>query len=97
VERIADEFRAIEQGRVSSDKIVEIEGDIPVGMKMKLGDFAEAISTRVWESVGQVNWRKFEDARTFVRGLGLKSFTEWGEYSKSGKRPNDIPGNPYKI
>ena len=32
-ERIADEFRAIEQGRVPSGKIVEIEGDIPVGMK----------------------------------------------------------------
>src|SRR5258708_20117973 len=44
-ERIADEFRAIEQGRVASGKIVEIDGDIPVGMKMKLGDFAEAIST----------------------------------------------------
>src|SRR5258708_5323492 len=65
-ERIADEFRAIEQGRVSSGKIVEIEGDIPVGMKMRLGDFAEAISTRVWTSVGRANWRKFEDARDFV-------------------------------
>src|SRR5262249_12680843 len=46
-ERIADEFRAIEQGRVSSGKIVEIDGDIPVGMKMKLSDFAETISTRI--------------------------------------------------
>ena len=72
-ERIADEFRAIEKGRISSGKIVEIEGDVPVGMKMKLGDFAEAISTRIWESVGRANWRKFEDARGFVRGLGLKS------------------------
>ena len=64
-ERIADEFRAIERGRISSGKIVEIEGDVPVGMKMKLGDFAEAISTRIWESVGRANWRKFEDARAF--------------------------------
>ena len=78
-ERIADEFRAIEKGRISSGKIVEIEGDIPVGMKMKLGDFAEAISTRIWESVGRANWRNFEDAREFVRGLGLKSRTEWHE------------------
>src|SRR4029077_7151689 len=84
--RIADEFRAIERGRVSSGKIVEIEGDIPVGMKMKLGDFAEAISTRVWESVGRANWRKFEDARTFARSLGLKSRTEWGAYVTSGKK-----------
>ncbi|MBR1237868.1 DEAD/DEAH box helicase family protein [Bradyrhizobium sp. AUGA SZCCT0182] len=72
-ERIADEFRAIEQGRVYSGKIVEIEGDIPAGMKMKLGDFADAISTRVWENVGRANWRKFEDARQFVQGLNLQS------------------------
>jgi hypothetical protein len=38
---------------------------------MKLGDFAETISTRIWESVGRANWRKFKDARAFVRGLGL--------------------------
>jgi predicted helicase len=93
-ERIADEFRAIEQGRVSSGKIVEIEGDIPAGMKMKLGDFAEAISTRVWESIGRANWRKFEDARVFARGLGLKSVIEWQEYCQSGKKPADIPTKP---
>jgi predicted helicase len=94
-ERIADEFRAIEQGRVSNGKIVEMEGDIPVGMKMKLGDFAEAISTRIWESVGRANWRNFEDARAFVRGLGLKSHLEWSAYCKSGKKPYDIPAAPH--
>jgi hypothetical protein len=97
-ERIADEFRAIEQGRVSSGKIVEIEGDIPLGMKMKFDDFAEAISTRVWESVGRVNWRRFEDARRFTRGLvGVKSQIEWQDYCASGKRPSDIPANPQKV
>jgi predicted helicase len=44
-ERIADEFRAIEKGRISSGKIVEIDGDVPVGLKVKLGDFAEAFDT----------------------------------------------------
>ena len=96
-ERIAEEFRAIEKGRISSGKIVEIEGDIPVGMKMKLGDFAEAISTRIWESVGRANWRKFEDARAFVRNLGLKSGAEWLDYCKSGKKPADIPADPDQI
>jgi superfamily II DNA or RNA helicase len=90
-ERIADEFRTIERGRISSGKIVEIEGDIPAGMKMKLDDFAEAISTKVWESVGRANWRKFEDARAFVHGLGLKSHKRWVDYCKSGKKPDDIP------
>jgi len=93
-ERIADEFRAIERGRISSGKIVEIEGDVPVGMKIKLNDFAEAISTRVWESVGRANWRKFEDARAFVSGLGLKSEHEWRAYCRSDRKPADIPGKP---
>jgi predicted helicase len=96
-ERIADEFRAIERGHISRGQIVEIEGDIPVGMKMKLGDFADAISTRVWESVGRANWRSFEDAREFVRRLHLKSQVEWFDYCKSDQKPNDIPGSPQHI
>jgi superfamily II DNA or RNA helicase len=103
-ERIADEFRAIVQGRVSSGKIIEIEGDIPVGMKMKLGDFAEAISTRLWQSVGRANWRKFDDAREFVRALGLNSHVEWWQWTTGRlRRPNlpdlppDIPAGPDSV
>src|SRR5262249_418683 len=93
-ERIAEEFRAIEKGRVSSGKIVEIEGDVPVGMKIKLGDFAEGISTRLWERVGRANWSAFDDARAFVRSLGLKSWADWAAYCRSGKKPSDIPAAP---
>jgi hypothetical protein len=93
-ERIADEFRAIEIGRTSNGKIVEIEGDVPVGMKMVLSDFVEAIRTRVWEVVGRANWKVFRDARAFVRDLGLNSTIEWHEYCQSGKKPADIPSNP---
>jgi hypothetical protein len=96
-ERIADEFRAIESGRMPSAKIVEIEGDVPVGIKLKFSDFAEVISTRLWESVGKANWRFFTDARAFVRSLGLKSRTEWDAYRKSARRPFDIPTNPNAV
>jgi hypothetical protein len=96
-ERIADEFRAIENGRVPSGKIVEIEGDVPVGMKIELGDFADAISTRIWDSVGRANWRSFEEARTFARNLGLRSGKQWTDYCQSGKKPVDIPSSPEHI
>jgi superfamily II DNA or RNA helicase len=36
----------------------------------------------------------FEDAREFVVALDLKGNKEWREYSASGKRPDNIPGNP---
>jgi integrase-like protein len=96
-ERIAEEFRGIEKGRIPSGKIVEIEGDVPVGMKIKLGEFAEAISTRLWQSVGRANWRRFDDAHAFVRDLDLKSAAEWYDYCKSGKKPADIPTAPDQI
>ncbi|XRB10847.1 hypothetical protein RI054_01g06610 [Pseudoscourfieldia marina] len=40
------------------------------------------------------SFRSFEDARAFVRTLGLKSWEEWKAWSSSGKRPHDIPGAP---
>lgn len=39
----------------------------------------------------------FEQAREFVRTLGLKSWTEWGEYRKSDKKPKNIPSAPDEI
>jgi hypothetical protein len=83
--------------RRPTGKIVEIGGDVPVGMHMSLGRFAEAISTRIWESVGRANWRPFEDARAFTRGLDLKSQSEWFDYCKSGKKPPDIPSAPQYV
>jgi len=93
-ERIADEFRVIEKGRLPSGKIIEIEGDVPLGMKIKVGDFAEAISTRLWQSVSGANWRTFEAARGFVHALGLESRTAWRDYCESGNKRADIPFNP---
>jgi superfamily II DNA or RNA helicase len=96
-ERIAAEFRAIERGRMTRGEIIKIEGDVPVGMKIKLGDFAEAISTRIWDSVGRANWRRFDDASLFVRRLGLKSHRQWLDYCGSGKKPEDIPNAPNTV
>jgi predicted helicase len=93
-ERIADEFRAIERGRVSSGKIVEIEGDVPVGVQMSLNDFASAISTRLWQSVGRRNLRSFDEAREFVHTLGLTTSIQWWAYADTDKRPPDIPVVP---
>ena len=42
-------------------------------------------------------FRDFEDAREFVRKLGLKNKKEWQEYCKSGNKPDDIPSNPWDV
>jgi hypothetical protein len=52
-----------------------------------------------WLDTGRVargQYRSFKKARAYVRGLGLKSFTQWRVYCKSGKKPADIAANPQK-
>ena len=103
-ERIADEFRLLEHGRKPTGKIVQIEGDVPVGMKIELDEFAAAISTRLWDSVGRANWRPFSEAREFARKLALSSHVEWwkwttGTLRRNGlmEKPADIPAGPERV
>ena len=42
-------------------------------------------------------FKDFESARDFVRKLKLKSKEEWIEYCKSGKKPDDIPSDPWDV
>ena len=58
---------------------------------MSFGDFLGYADGKVASS-----FRSFEDARKYVRTLGLKSFTEWTAWSSSGARPYDIPSTPHK-
>ena len=92
--RIVDELRAIHHGRNAKGKIIKIDGKVPVGMRMSLDRFADAITLKMWESVARVNWRSFEEARAFVQNLKLKSTEYWDAYSSSGHRPKDIPSSP---
>jgi hypothetical protein len=55
-----------------------------------------------WLGTGTVatylrKYKPFEQARAFVRGLGLKSQSEWIDYTKSGKKPDDIPASPVDV
>jgi len=54
-----------------------------------------------WLGTGRIapqnmQFRTFEEAREFVRSLGLKTIGEWRKYCKSGKKPVDIPADPWK-
>jgi hypothetical protein len=42
-------------------------------------------------------WRSFEEARDYMRSLGLKKSSEWIAFCKSGKKPKDIPYQPFIV
>jgi hypothetical protein len=37
----------------------------------------------------------FEEAVEYIRGIGLRGYMEWVEWSKSGVRPESMPTNPW--
>ena len=43
------------------------------------------------------NFLPFEEAKEFIKKLGLKSQKEWQDYCKSGLKPNNIPSDPQKV
>ena len=54
-----------------------------------------------WLGTGTISpryrkFRSFEEARKFVRSLGLKTYEEWSAFTKTSKTPDDIPLNLYQ-
>ncbi len=104
-ERIAEEFCASEGGgvdRLPSESRLVFAGDVPAGVRVDAAEFAAKCRAKVWERVGRVNWRPFEAARAWVRGLGLQTDREWRIYSLGrfgGKppKPADIPASPQVV
>jgi superfamily II DNA or RNA helicase len=43
------------------------------------------------------NWKSFEEARAFVRTLGIKGHDAWRAYCAAKKLPEDIPSNPNTV
>ncbi len=41
-----------------------------------------------------LKYKKFENAKSFVKNLNIKSKAEWVEYCKTNNKPNDIPATP---
>jgi superfamily II DNA or RNA helicase len=95
-ERIVEKFRVIYDGDKipSGGGIIKFDGSVRLGLNIEFDKFADAIQAKVWERVARGNWRPFDQARAFVRGLGFKSGAEWRAYVKAGKLPFDIPAAP---
>ena len=76
------------------ERIIKIGGDVPVGFKITLDEFADSIEAKLWERVARVNLRTFEEACKFGLSSGAKTKEQWDALSMAGKLPADIPANP---
>jgi len=79
----------------------------------KKPDDIPANPSRVYKNKGWISWgdwmgtgfvaskkrkyRIFQEARRFVRSLKIKNESEWRTYTKSGRKPTDIPADPKQV
>ena len=95
-ERIIEEFKDKSQksGRVTGarEEIFNIDPDL-----IAESDLVENLNIKLWENLSRFNWMPFEEAREIVWSLKLKNLKEWTNYSKSKKKPINIPYNPSRI
>ncbi len=99
-DRIIEYFRAVTEGRKhTSGGCVEFNIDERLIQHIDLRQFVHDIELKCWDRLAKLSWRTFEEARDYVRGLGLRSETEWREFVKGniqnkGTLPPDIPTTP---
>jgi superfamily II DNA or RNA helicase len=60
------------------------------------------ISWGDWLGTGRIAsfkrvYRTFDEAHSFVQGLGLKNQADWRKWAKSAERPSDIPSDPARV
>ena len=78
----------------ASDSRIIVDEDLASILNVELSIIEKSLRTEIWRGVGKANWMPFEEARAFVRSLGLETYNEWTEYRKSVERPHDLPTAP---
>ena len=64
---------------------------------MDVNDLANQLQIKLWEKLSRFEWMPFEEAREFVRGLGLKSQNEWRKYLQSNNKPFNLTSKPERV
>jgi predicted helicase len=60
-------------------------------------ELSSQLQIKLWEKLSRFNWMPFEEAREYVRSLGLRDWNDWQRYSKTIVRPANIPAHPIRV
>jgi predicted helicase len=95
-ERIIEYFRDASKNKksASKDKLISFEIDEKIAEFINEKDLTQQLELTTWNKLAKLSWMPFDEAREYVRGLGLKSVTDWNKYLKKGNRPMDLPFHP---
>jgi len=98
-ERIIEYFRDISKGvkTAKKDSLIQFEINVNTLLSIDENQLISALQIKTWNKLARLSWMPFEEARKFVRKLGLKNANAWRDYCKFKNKPLDIPNTPYTI
>ena len=98
-ERIIEEFKDISKGKKGNrkDSLVQFNIDVNIAELINENELIESIQLKTWDKLAKLTWMPFEEARDYVRGLGLKNVYAWLNYCKSNNILKDIPISPDSV
>ncbi|MDC1199764.1 DEAD/DEAH box helicase family protein [Flavobacteriaceae bacterium] len=96
-ERIIEYFKDKSLGEGSKESFGGAELFSMISETLSESDLAEQLSIKIWEKLSRFNWLPFEEAKSFVHKLALKSEPEWRVYIKSKNRHLNIPTSPWTV
>ena len=88
--RIIEYFTDIQNGKKPPKQFVEIDSEYS-NEQINLEEFTKQLNYKAWNKLKTLAWRPFNEARDFVRKLGLNSLEEWERYKQTEDAPVDIP------
>jgi len=92
--RIIEYFRLVKEGKKPPINFVEVSSEY-LPEEFDLADFTQKLHFKAWDRVSRLGRRPFEQAKEWVKEQGFIGIKEWNIFSKTSKRPIDIPADPY--
>ncbi|MDA9147496.1 DEAD/DEAH box helicase family protein [Gammaproteobacteria bacterium] len=91
--RIVEYFKLVREGKKPPKNFVEINSEY-LPEEFDLEHFTRTVHFKAWDRVAQLGRRPWEQAREYVRTLGLAGYTDWHRFKKTKDAPIDIPFHP---
>ena len=94
-ERIIEYFKDKKQpnstNRIEGSDIFQIDSEL-----LEEKDLIESLEIKLWESLSRFTWMSFDESKQYVRKLGISTTGDWKKYVRSGKKPHNLPSQPYR-
>jgi superfamily II DNA or RNA helicase len=96
-ERIVEYFKDKNQGNQVNGEMVEQFNFEVFSDYINESELTKQLQIKLWDKLAKLNWMPFEEAKAYVRNLGLKNQAEYWKFHNENNLPKNLPYSPYQV